>query len=90
LGGRGRHIFEFEANLVYKVSSRTTRVIERNPVSKKKKSKFRMVWISHFLTLERGVMIKAGPWYTQQPSPLLYIQVPEPAWNSTRNTGCFL
>ena len=30
---------EFEASLVYKVSSRTARVIQRNPVSKKTKKK---------------------------------------------------
>jgi hypothetical protein len=35
LGGRGRQISEFEASLVYKVSSRTARAIKRNPVSKK-------------------------------------------------------
>jgi hypothetical protein len=35
LGGRGRQISEFEASLVYKVSSRTARAIHRNPVSKK-------------------------------------------------------
>jgi hypothetical protein len=29
-----RRIFEFEASLVYKVSSRTARAIQRNPVSK--------------------------------------------------------
>jgi hypothetical protein len=34
LGGRGRRISEFEANLVYKVSSRTARAIQRNLVSK--------------------------------------------------------
>ena len=33
-GGRGRRISEFEASLVYKVSSRTDRAIQRNPVSK--------------------------------------------------------
>ena len=33
-GGRGRGISEFEASLVYKVSSRTARAIQRNPVSK--------------------------------------------------------
>jgi hypothetical protein len=37
LGGRGRLISEFEASLVYKVSSRTARATQRNPVSKKKK-----------------------------------------------------
>jgi hypothetical protein len=36
LGGRGRWISEFEASLVYKVSSRTARAIQRNPVSKNK------------------------------------------------------
>jgi hypothetical protein len=32
--GLGRWISEFEASLVYKVSSRTARAIQRNPVSK--------------------------------------------------------
>jgi hypothetical protein len=32
LGGRGRRISEFEASLVYKVSSRTARATQRNPV----------------------------------------------------------
>jgi hypothetical protein len=36
-GGRGRRISEFKASLVYKVSSRTARAIQRNPVSKKKR-----------------------------------------------------
>jgi hypothetical protein len=35
LRGRGRQISEFEASLVYRVSSRTARAIQRNPVSKK-------------------------------------------------------
>jgi hypothetical protein len=37
LGGRGRQISEFEASLVYRVSSRTARATQRNPVSKKQK-----------------------------------------------------
>jgi hypothetical protein len=37
LGGRGRWISEFEASLVYKVSSRAARATQRNPVSEKKK-----------------------------------------------------
>jgi hypothetical protein len=36
LGGRGRRISEFKASMVYKVSSRTARAIQRNPVSKNK------------------------------------------------------
>jgi hypothetical protein len=39
LGGRGRRISEFKANLVYRVSSRTARVTQRNPVSKKQQQK---------------------------------------------------
>ena len=33
LGGRGRRISEFEASLVCRVSSRTARATQRNPVS---------------------------------------------------------
>ena len=39
MGGRSRRISEFEASLVYKVSSRTARAIQRNPFSKSKKKK---------------------------------------------------
>jgi hypothetical protein len=39
LGGRGRRISEFEASLVYRVSSRTARATQRNPVSKNQKKK---------------------------------------------------
>ena len=39
MGGRSRRISEFEASLVYKVSSRTARAIQRNPVSKSQKKK---------------------------------------------------
>jgi hypothetical protein len=36
LGGRGRWVSEFEASLFYKVSSRTAKAIQRNPVSQNK------------------------------------------------------
>jgi hypothetical protein len=36
LGGRGRRISEFEASQVYRVSSRTARATQRDPVSKNK------------------------------------------------------
>jgi hypothetical protein len=39
LGGRGRQISEFKASLVYKVSSRTARTIQRNPVLEEKTKK---------------------------------------------------
>ena len=35
-GGRGRWISEFKASLVYRVSSRTARTTQRNPISKNK------------------------------------------------------
>jgi hypothetical protein len=35
LGNRGRQISEFKTSLVYRVSSRTARATQRNPVSKK-------------------------------------------------------
>ena len=38
MGGRGRRISEFEASLVYRVSSRAARATQKNPVLKKKKS----------------------------------------------------
>jgi hypothetical protein len=39
LGSRGRWFSEFEANLVYRVSSRTTRATQRNPVSNNNNNK---------------------------------------------------
>jgi hypothetical protein len=45
LGGRGKRISEFEASLVYKVSSRTARAIQRNPVSKNQKEKKKKKYI---------------------------------------------
>ena len=39
LGRQRQWVSEFEASLVYRVSSRTARTIQRNPVSKKPKPK---------------------------------------------------
>jgi hypothetical protein len=39
LGGRGRQISVFEASLVYRVSSRTARATQRNPVLKNQTKK---------------------------------------------------
>jgi hypothetical protein len=39
LGGRGSQIYEFETSLVYRVSSRTARDIQKNPVLKSQKKK---------------------------------------------------
>ena len=42
----GRFLSEFKASLVYKVSSRTARAIQRNPVLKKKKKRGLVRWLS--------------------------------------------
>jgi hypothetical protein len=39
LGGSSRQISEFEASLVYRVSSRIARATQRNPVLKNQKEK---------------------------------------------------
>jgi hypothetical protein len=39
LGGSGSQISEFKASLIYKVSFRTARAIQRNPVLKNKNKK---------------------------------------------------
>ena len=45
MGGRGRWFSEFEARLVYKVSSRTARAIQRNSVSKNQKKKKKRIML---------------------------------------------
>jgi hypothetical protein len=50
LGGRGRRISKLEASLLYKVSSRTARAIQRNPVSKNKKQNKNKIIIKLFFT----------------------------------------
>jgi hypothetical protein len=47
LGGRGRQISEFEASLVYRVSARTARAAQRNPVSKNKTKISQVVVVVH-------------------------------------------
>jgi hypothetical protein len=37
LGGRGREISEVKASLVYRMSSRTARATQRNPVSRRRR-----------------------------------------------------
>ena len=39
LGGKSRRISEFEASLLYRVTSRTARATQRNPVSKTNETK---------------------------------------------------
>jgi hypothetical protein len=52
---RGRWISEFEASLVYKVSSRTARATQRNPVSKNQKKK---QWTMYVISIVGTVCLK--------------------------------
>ena len=54
-GGRGKHLYNFEASLVSRVSSRTAGDTQRNPVSGKEKEKKRTKKIKLFL----NVVVKA-------------------------------
>jgi hypothetical protein len=56
LGGRSRQISEFEASLVYRVSFRTVRAIQRNPVSKNQKPKQNKKEIQVYM--KRGVDLR--------------------------------
>jgi hypothetical protein len=60
LGGRGRQISEFEASLVYRVSSRATRIAQRNPVSKNKNRtrQTNNLWESKYPKAERELEFK--------------------------------
>jgi hypothetical protein len=49
--GRGRQISEFEASLVYRVSSRTARATQRNPVLKNKKQTNKKDLLIYFMYL---------------------------------------
>jgi hypothetical protein len=62
-GGRGRRISEFEASLVYKVSSRTARAIQKNPVSKNKnKTTITKTKTIGFVRLLASVTLLAFSW----------------------------
>jgi hypothetical protein len=58
LGGRGKRISEFEASLVYRVSSRIARTTQRNPVSKNQKKKKKK---------NRSAQIDSGPAAVRKP-----------------------
>jgi hypothetical protein len=64
LGDRDRQISEFEASLVYRVSSRTARATQRNPVSKNQKQK-----------TKKGASLEARSGYTQFTITILSFQV---------------
>jgi hypothetical protein len=62
LGGKGRRISEFEASLLYRVSSRIARTTQRNPVSKKqsktKQKQSRRLFPVHLTSSH--IFLKAG------------------------------
>jgi hypothetical protein len=53
LEGRGRQISEFEASLVYRVSFRTAKAIQKKPVSKKQTNK-KCPWIIPCIQLQQN------------------------------------
>jgi hypothetical protein len=57
LGGRGRWISEFEASLVYKVSLRTARATQRNPVWKNPKGKKKKTNKSYSKRNDSGIKV---------------------------------
>jgi hypothetical protein len=93
LGGRGRRISEFKASLVYKVSSRTARTIQRNPVSKETKKKKKKkknpevsdhcevpceCWESKLSSLgEEPVLLTTGPCLSSPALTILYMGLVE-------------
>jgi hypothetical protein len=53
LGGRGRQISELKASVVYRVSSRTAKATQRNPVWKKKKRIVnKSFWLKQYIKYE--------------------------------------
>jgi hypothetical protein len=72
LGGRGRQISEFEVSLVYKMSSRTARTTQRNPVSKTKQNKTKQNKItirSNIISpVQAQYWVRGLPWWTSDES----------------------
>jgi hypothetical protein len=58
--GRGRQIPEFEASLVYKVSSRTAKATQRNPVSKNKTKQNKTKKKKRYKQRQRDTMERYG------------------------------
>jgi hypothetical protein len=77
LGGRGSQISEFKANLLYRVSSRTSRATQRNPVSGKNKQK---------KTLKLGVVAHAFNPSTWEAEAGGFLSS-RPAWSTERVPG---
>jgi hypothetical protein len=100
LRGRGRRISEFEASLVYKVSSRTARATQRNPVWKKQNKRK----TGHLGTLFMSCSHVQGPsadvmravnisiWFYGQRNNLKSLSIPlrNAVWTSLCHTGIVL
>ena len=70
LKGRDKWISEFEASLVYRVSYRTARAIQRNPVSKNKK-KTKKTKKNKTKKKKRKKHARAGQWWRTPLTPAL-------------------
>jgi hypothetical protein len=73
LGGKGRKISEFQASLVYKVSSRSARAIQRNPVSKNQKKK-KVIFKESYTGKNSGRGNESGGWRDGSEEHVLLLQ----------------
>ena len=65
-GGRGRRIPELEANLVYRVNSRTARATQRNPVTRKKKNqKAKTIPLQPMIRTASNLKVSEYEWLAQ-------------------------
>jgi hypothetical protein len=58
LGGRGKWISEFKGSLVYRVSSKTARATQRNPVLKNQKKRKKEKKIPNWLIASQVLSLK--------------------------------
>jgi hypothetical protein len=70
LGGRARQISEFEASLVYRVSSRTARAIEEPCLNKQKTQTNKQKMISHKWILHQPIVLACVPFLLFLPTQL--------------------
>jgi hypothetical protein len=66
-GGRNRQISEFEASLVYRMSSRTARATQRNPVLKNKTKKRSRGWRDGSVVKSSDCSSRGPEFNSQQP-----------------------
>jgi hypothetical protein len=72
LEGRGRQISEFEASLVYKVSSRIARATQRSPVLKNKTKQNEQTKVKHVFKTGVGILSPWGVLSDREYMPSMY------------------